>query len=489
MELTKLLFNNLTALNNNMKTTFDSSAKTEDKFESYLNNASSDKNADKVSSKNDNKNNVSKNDVKNSDKTVKNTEQKANEKVTDQKSEDGGDTVTDKKVSGKTDEVSEEKDDVISEKETELQENVAEILGVKVDEVKNILEQLGISVFELDNPQQLLDFLQEAFQADIPSDLLAVDGIKDMMVQVKQLVEDEKVGFDDLIQNFLEKSVNQENEESLAAGNDVMTSGETESASVGEENVSAMEEQGVKQGVVSVSGENVSLRNKNAEDTSEVKDEKIRIEESAPVKTEENTNMQNSFNQQGFQNDNMNFENNSNLNQANGLNSVTFDNINKAFSQVIAKNETMRNINTADVINQIIDKFKAGMVKENVSQIKITLKPDYLGDVSLKIVSENGIVSAQFTAENQRIKEIIEANFNNLKDMLNEQGVQVATLSVSVGGEDAESAERQFEFGQSKSSKRISNIIDNSTEETEEEETTNYINEGDVLQTSVNYTA
>ena len=38
----------------------------------------------------------------------------------------------------------------------------------------------------------------------------------------------------------------------------------------------------------------------------------------------------------------------------------------------------MRNVNTADVINQIIDKFKAGIVKENVTQIKITLKPDYL---------------------------------------------------------------------------------------------------------------
>jgi len=493
MELTKLLFNNLTVSSNNMKTGLDNSAKTENKFENYLNNASSTKNSDKVSSKNDAKNNVSKNDAKSSDKTVKSTDKKANEKVLDRKNEsdstaDSTDDSNKKVDDGKDVNVSDEKENVLSEKETELQESIADILGVEVDEVKNALEQLGISVFELNNPRKLLDFLQEVFQADIPSDLLAVDGIKDMMVQIKQVIEEKTDGFEDLIQNFLDKSSEQVTEKNLTYEKNVSVSEETDVVSDSGEEVSGMEEKGFNQGVVSDGNEKNSPNNKNKDEFSTVKNESVQTEEIAPVKANEGMNMQNGFNQQGFQNNNMNFENNSSLNNVNGLNAVTFDNINKAFSRVVAKNETMRNVNTADVINQIIDKFKAGVVKENISQIKITLKPDYLGDVSLKIVSENGIVSAQFTAENQRVKEIIESNFNNLKNMLDEQGVQVSALSVSVGGEDTENERNRFGFEQSKSSKRISNIIDNSSEETEEE-STSYIDEGDVLQTSVNYTA
>lgn len=496
MELTKLLFNNLTVSGNNMKTAFDGSAKTENKFENYLSDASSKKNTDKVSSKNNSKNNVSKNDVKSTDKTVKDADKKVEEKAGEENTaeentvdENTADVSNDKKVGdGKEVTDSDEKENIVSEKEAELREKIAELLGVEADEVKNVLEQLGISVFELNNPQKLLDFLQKVFQADIPSDLLLIDGIKDMMVQVKQVVEEENVDFDNLIQNFLDNRTGQEKEENLTEENNVLNSKETDIVSEVNENVSDIEEQGVKQGVVSNDKENASSRDKEKNELSEVNTKNVQTEEITPIKTNESMNMQNGFSQQGFQNNNMSFENNSNLNNVNGINATAFNNINKAFSQVISKNQTMRNVNTADVINQIIDKFKAGIVKENVTQIKITLKPDYLGDVALKIVSENGIVSAQFTAENQKVKEIIEANFNNLKNMLDEQGVQVAALSVSVGGEDSENEGRRFEFEQSKSSKRISDIINNSDEEAEEE-SASYIDEGDVLQTSVNYTA
>ena len=223
MELTKLLFNNLTVSGNNMKTAFDGSAKTENKFENYLSDASSKKNTDKVSSKNNSKNNVSKNDVKSTDKTVKDADKKVEEKAGEENTaeentvdENTADVSNDKKVGdGKEVTDSDEKENIVSEKEAELREKIAELLGVEADEVKNVLEQLGISVFELNNPQKLLDFLQKVFQADIPSDLLLIDGIKDMMVQVKQVVEEENVDFDNLIQNFLDNRTGQEKEENL----------------------------------------------------------------------------------------------------------------------------------------------------------------------------------------------------------------------------------------------------------------------------------
>ena len=154
MELTKLLFNNLTVSGNNMKTAFDGSAKTENKFENYLSDASSKKNTDKVSSKNNSKNNVSKNDVKSTDKTVKDADKKVEEKAGEENTaeentveENTADVSNDKKVGdGKEVTDSDEKENIVSEKEAELREKIAEILGVEADEVKNVLEQLGISV-------------------------------------------------------------------------------------------------------------------------------------------------------------------------------------------------------------------------------------------------------------------------------------------------------------------------------------------------------
>ena len=71
--------------------------------------------------------------------------------------------------------------------------------------------------------------------------------------------------------------------------------------------------------------------------------------------------------------------------------------------------------------------------------------------------------------------------------MLDEQGVQVSALSVSVGSENSERERQKFEFEQNKSSKRINDIIGDSAEEENEE--MEYVDEGDILQTNVNYTA
>jgi len=105
--------------------------------------------------------------------------------------------------------------------------------------------------------------------------------------------------------------------------------------------------------------------------------------------------------------------------------------------------ESVRNVNISEVIDQIVSRIKVE-VKSDVSEIRILLKPEHLGEVSMKIEARNGIISAQFAAENQRVKEAIEAGLTNLKDSLNQQGINVSQLSVSVGNGDAEQAKERF---------------------------------------------
>ena len=104
--------------------------------------------------------------------------------------------------------------------------------------------------------------------------------------------------------------------------------------------------------------------------------------------------------------------------------------------------EAGKNINLNEVIRQVADGIQAQTLGGGVSELKLTLKPESLGEVALKLLSDNGIVTARFTAENQRIKEIIESNFSVLRESLTEQGISVNQLSVSVGQRDAQ--ERRF---------------------------------------------
>ena len=54
--------------------------------------------------------------------------------------------------------------------------------------------------------------------------------------------------------------------------------------------------------------------------------------------------------------------------------------------------------------------------------------------MEVRIASNNGIVSAEFIAESQRVKALIEAGLPQLKQQLIEQGLNVQELSVQVGG-------------------------------------------------------
>lgn len=85
-----------------------------------------------------------------------------------------------------------------------------------------------------------------------------------------------------------------------------------------------------------------------------------------------------------------------------------------------------------EVFSQIIEKAKV-VTNGGKSEMVMELKPESLGKLSLKIVTEQGIVSAKFIAENQQVKEIIESNMQLLKDSLEKQGLSVQGFSVSVG--------------------------------------------------------
>ncbi|MFZ5352080.1 MAG: flagellar hook-length control protein FliK [Bacillota bacterium] len=99
--------------------------------------------------------------------------------------------------------------------------------------------------------------------------------------------------------------------------------------------------------------------------------------------------------------------------------------------------ERAAEIPKTEIVKQIVRKAEV-ILKDGKSEMNMKLEPEHLGKLMLKIVVEKGQVEAKFVAESYKVKEAIEANFNQLKDMLQDKGISVQSFSVSVGQEGRE---------------------------------------------------
>ncbi len=100
---------------------------------------------------------------------------------------------------------------------------------------------------------------------------------------------------------------------------------------------------------------------------------------------------------------------------------------------------TSEPVNKDDVFAQIVEKAKVSLNHGN-GEMEVSLKPAHLGKLHLKVSVENQLVTAKFVAESQQVKEIIETNLNQLRRNLQDNGIQVDQLMVSVGQHNNEGA-------------------------------------------------
>lgn len=99
------------------------------------------------------------------------------------------------------------------------------------------------------------------------------------------------------------------------------------------------------------------------------------------------------------------------------------------FSQ-LSKSEQVR-----EVAQQIIERVRV-FVGEAQTSMEISLTPESLGRVTLNLVSRQGALTAHFTAQNQIAKEAIESQIVVLRENLESQGLKVEAIEVTVSNFD-----------------------------------------------------
>lgn len=87
--------------------------------------------------------------------------------------------------------------------------------------------------------------------------------------------------------------------------------------------------------------------------------------------------------------------------------------------------------NTREIMDQILDNIKIH-ITPNVDSLEMQLHPQSLGTVHVQLVNHAGEISAQFHVQNEAVKNAVETQMMELKEALNEQGVKVEAIEVSV---------------------------------------------------------
>jgi hypothetical protein len=99
-----------------------------------------------------------------------------------------------------------------------------------------------------------------------------------------------------------------------------------------------------------------------------------------------------------------------------------------------------------DVFDQIVQRA-AVHVKNDQGEIRIDLKPEFLGHVRLQIVTDNQQVTVRILTELPMVRDMIESNIQQLKSDLQQQGLQVERVEVAVADDPRQHPGRQARTG------------------------------------------
>lgn len=93
--------------------------------------------------------------------------------------------------------------------------------------------------------------------------------------------------------------------------------------------------------------------------------------------------------------------------------------------------ESFTSESTENILRQLADMVK--IVKgEELTEMEMQLHPASLGTVNVSLTTKGGVVTAEFTTQNEAVKAAIEAQASQLRTNLEEQGVKVEAIEVSV---------------------------------------------------------
>jgi len=116
--------------------------------------------------------------------------------------------------------------------------------------------------------------------------------------------------------------------------------------------------------------------------------------------------------------------------------------------------------NLRDILPGELVKTAGIVVRDgDAGEIRLVLKPESLGSVRIRMSLGDDGIEGRIIVDSQAVKEIFEGRLSDLAQALQQEGFQNATLSVSVGGGDADGRRRE-ETASGSPPKRLENELE-----------------------------
>lgn len=160
-----------------------------------------------------------------------------------------------------------------------------------------------------------------------------------------------------------------------------------------------------------------------------------------------------------------------------------------AFNDQLARTQQIR-----EITSQILEAIRINIKPEQTS-MELQLNPENLGRINLTVVAKDGILTAKFVTGTETAKEAIESQLQVFKENLNNQGLKVENVEVTVSYSAFDRKSQEFSEGGGKEDqnkqknklfKDISQLNDTFSDIDETE--TAGINDLDENTSSINYT-
>lgn len=128
------------------------------------------------------------------------------------------------------------------------------------------------------------------------------------------------------------------------------------------------------------------------------------------------------------------------LNKALGL--ETIDNFSQVMSRLNMRNDiqTEKTISSSTVFKDAMDedivKNVRFMIRNQVQELKVKIYPKELGEITIKILSEEGIMRAEIKATSKETYHLLHSNINDIKNSLSNENIKIQEVNIGIYNDD-----------------------------------------------------
>ena len=371
------------------------------------------------------------------------------------------------KVTGKTDDADMQKvDQAVEEFAKEVQQEVKELLGVDDAQLEAAMKELGLTYQDLMDPVNLANLVMNLTGEEDQLGLLMNADFQELMQNVEVLSKNllQELGmtpqeaaevFAQIQQNAakMTEEVPQQMQEVTDTQADVLKVQQTDDVQITEQKsqvtgltetnaaaTESVESDGNVQNVEEPVSQEVRVENDQTASQQEGQQEEapensMTTEDDASLLQQNDTTEKSIFTEHTFQQT---------------VQTIRTDNITAAPTTAVPQNVVF---NTLDVIRQVSE-FTRVMYQGDTTSMEMQLNPENLGKIYVQVTAKEGVVTAHLAVQNEIVKEALENQTIQLRENMNQQGIKVEAVEVTIASHEFERNLEQNQQGSAQDEQR-----------------------------------